>query len=80
MTGSTGCNTLSGPVVLDKQRIRLAPIVATRVACPDTALTRQEREVLAALEAADHCTVADGHLTLWGNDRRLARFQAVYLR
>jgi putative lipoprotein len=80
VNGTTGCNTLSGPVVLDKQRMRLGPLVTTRVACTDTTLTRQEREFLRALEALDHFTVADGHLTLYGSERPLARFEAVYFR
>jgi putative lipoprotein len=78
--GSTGCNTLHGPVVIDKQRIRLGPIVTTRVACADTSLARQERQYVGALEGADQFTVADGHLTLYGNDRPLARFVVVHLR
>ena len=80
VTGSTGCNTVRGPVTLDRQRIHVGPVVSTRVACPDTALTRQERAYLGAIEGADHFTVADGHLTLYGNDRLLARFEVVYFR
>jgi putative lipoprotein len=78
--GSTGCNALSAPVVLDRQRMRIGAIVATRMACPTLELSTQERELIAALEATDRFTVADGHLTLYGGDRRLARFVAVYLR
>jgi putative lipoprotein len=78
--GSTGCNTLSAPVLLDGQRMRIGAMVATRVACPTSELARQDRDLLAALEAADRFTVADAHLTLYDGDRRLARFVAVYLR
>jgi heat shock protein HslJ len=78
--GSTGCNSLSGPVTIDTQTIRFGPLATTRAACADTALARQERELVAALGAANRFIVADGHLTLSAGDRRVARFAAVYLR
>ncbi|MGH9816401.1 MAG: META domain-containing protein, partial [Candidatus Acidiferrales bacterium] len=79
-TGSSGCNTFRGSFKLEGERLHLGPLVATRMACLDQSLARQEAEYLRALEASDRATVVDGRLTLYAGTWVLARFDAVYLR
>jgi heat shock protein HslJ/uncharacterized membrane protein len=51
VSGNAGCNTFRGAYTVDGQGVKLGPLAATRMACPDP-LMKQEREFLAALESA----------------------------
>jgi putative lipoprotein len=75
-TGSTGCNSFGGPYQLDGDRLRMGPLVMTRMACLDPALNQQEQDYARALEATDRFSVAEGQLTLYQDDQPLARFAA----
>jgi heat shock protein HslJ len=62
--GSSGCNTYSGPAVLDVP-VRIGPLVSTMMFCfqPDGVMD-QERRFLDLLEAADTVRVDDDRLEI----------------
>ncbi|EGD53559.1 META domain-containing protein [Gordonia neofelifaecis] len=51
LSGSTGCNRMTGTAQVDGDRITFSPIATTRIAC-DPETTEVERTVLAALDGA----------------------------
>ncbi len=68
LSGHGSCNTLRGRYTLEGNRIRIGPIVTTRMACGE-ALMEQEDRVLTALERAVRAAVPPhGFLTLWDAD------------
>jgi heat shock protein HslJ/uncharacterized membrane protein len=79
VSGSTGCNSMSGSVSLASDRLRFGPVATTRMACLDPAIAHQEQEFLRALQAADRFSLAGGQLTLYAAEKAVARFAAMYL-
>jgi len=65
--GHTGCNLLRASYVAGTAALRFGPLAVTRLQCPDDALARQERLLLAALEAIEAQYVASGALRLLDN-------------
>ncbi len=78
MRGNTGCNGMSGGYVLAGDSLRFGPITATKRACTDEEMNRQEGILLEALGATRTWRVAGDTLTLAGEPGELARFVAVY--
>ena len=75
LSGSTGCNGISGSFVREGDRLRFpAPIAMTRRACADPRGTRLEQGFVAALSRTDRFAIEDGILTLFGGGEVLARF------
>ncbi len=64
ITGTTGCNDLSGPYATDDARISIGPLAVTERACLDPDLMRQERELLEALEISTTYDIEGDRLTL----------------
>ena len=64
ITGTTGCNDLSGPYATDDARISIGPLAVTERACLDPGLMRQERELLEALETAATYDIEGDRLTM----------------
>jgi len=63
VTGTTGCNRLSGPIKADTRHLLLGPLVTTRMAC--SAETGQlEGDFLKALQQPLTYQIGDGKLTL----------------
>lgn len=52
LSGTTGCNDVSGPYTTNGNALSIGPLAVTERACLDPAATAQEREMLAALGAA----------------------------
>lgn len=52
ITGTTGCNDLTGPYTINGNRISIGPVQVTARACTDPALAAQERDLLDALQVA----------------------------
>lgn len=77
VTGSGGCNRISGPFTRDGDRLQLGPIVSTRMACADGRLNQQEVEFLSALESTNRYAIAGDTLTLLRDDEPLARLRAA---
>lgn len=75
LSGVGACNRLTGSYTAgQRQELRVGPVAATRMACPDSA---REQEFIAALESATHYDM-DGPMLLLLSDGELrAVFQAV---
>lgn len=64
VTGTTGCNDLSGPYTTDDARISIGPLAVTERACLDPGLMLQERELLEALAISATYDVEGDQLTM----------------
>ena len=76
VTGSTGCNRLTGSVTRQGTSLRFGPTAMTRMACVGGGINEQERAMLAALQATERYEIARDTLTLLGASGALARFGA----
>jgi heat shock protein HslJ len=74
VTGSGGCNRLTGPFTTDRTAIRFGAIVSTKMACADQALTRQEQDFFSVLNSANRFDVEGDTLLLLRGDDVVARF------
>jgi heat shock protein HslJ len=77
VTGSTGCNRLTGPFTRDGATLRFGAVATTRMACVDSLLNQREQAFLAALGRTERYEVAGDTLTLIGSAGPLARLVAV---
>ena len=64
VTGSGGCNRLSGNYRRSDSALRIGPIASTRMACTDPTRMVIESRFVAALEATTSFTLKGGQLTL----------------
>ncbi|TCO71913.1 META domain-containing protein [Rhodovulum euryhalinum] len=72
VSGSGGCNRFMGGAELTGEGLRIGPVGATLMACPE-ALMMQERRVFEVLDRVDRFDVSeDGALLLIGGDAVLA--------
>jgi heat shock protein HslJ len=78
--GSTGCNRFSGSYELSGDSLRLGPLAATRRACLDPKMNRQESTLFEAFDATRSWKATGDTLVLSGEGGPVARFVAVYLR
>jgi copper homeostasis protein (lipoprotein) len=77
VSGSGGCNTLTGTYAVDADTLRVSQVAGTRMACAD-AVASQERRFLEMLASARRWLVAGTLLELLDDDDRLlARFEAA---
>ena len=76
VAGSGGCNRVAGPYTHDGDSLRIGPLIATRMACADDRLTRQESGFLAALDGARAFSIAGDTLTLTGDGTATVRLVA----
>jgi heat shock protein HslJ len=77
VTGSTGCNRLTGPYTKDGASLRFGPSITTRMACADPRLNEQEARFVAALQATERHQIERDTLTLLGYAGALARFASA---
>ncbi|MEJ7809514.1 MAG: META domain-containing protein [Gemmatimonadaceae bacterium] len=80
VVGSTGCNRLSGQYTHTGGTLRFGPAITTKMACADQGANDQERDFLAALQAADRHAIAGDTLTLANASGPLARLVATAMR
>jgi len=52
VSGSAGCNTYSGGYTIDGTTVKIGPLASTQKACADQAVSDQEQQFLAALQAS----------------------------
>ena len=76
VTGTTGCNRLSGPVRADTRQIQFGPLATTRMACPGE-VGRFEGDFLEALSQPLTYRVAEGKLTLLHDSKPIMTFKKV---
>lgn len=80
ISGSGGCNRISGGVILDGTEIKFGPVMSTRMACPVPALMDQEQRYLMALaEARSFVLEADGAILQLLNEdgHKILRFSRI---
>jgi putative lipoprotein len=76
-SGSTGCNSYSGPYTYNDEVLRIGMLVSTRRGC-EPALMAQEQRFLGALSAVSrHSLREDGALVLTAPDGRSLRFRGA---
>jgi copper homeostasis protein (lipoprotein) len=76
VSGSTGCNRLTGSYRLDGQSLRFSQVAMTRMACDGT-VAAIEQSFTKALDAARTWAIKGDHLELYGEGgSRAARFEA----
>jgi heat shock protein HslJ len=80
LAGSTGCNSLSGTFKRHGDRLTLGRMVTTLMACADTTIAHQEQRFLQVLAAVDRAGTVGDRLTLYAQDRPVARFEAIYFQ
>jgi len=73
LSGSTGCNRLSGGYQRQDTRLTVGETAMTRRFCGDAALNRQEQQVLNVLKQTQHAVIvkANGYLLLLDNRREI---------
>jgi heat shock protein HslJ len=76
VTGTTGCNRLSGPVRADTRRIRFGPIVTTRMACVGDG-GQLESAFVKGLDAPLTYQVGDNKLIFFRDDESVMTFKKV---
>ncbi len=67
VTGSDGCNRLSGRYSADDGALRFGPLASTKMACPGV-INTQAAAFTAALDAARTFAVVDNYLDVYGAD------------
>ncbi len=67
VSGNASCNRFSGPVQISGNEIKLGPLGATRMACPEPAMS-QETKYLNALQCAERFEWKDPYLLLYCKD------------
>ena len=77
VTGSTGCNRLTGPYTKDGASLRFGPAITTRMACADPRLNEQEQRFVAALQATERHQIERDTLTLFSSTGPVARFASA---
>ena len=74
VSGSGGCNRVSGSYQRTGTTLKIGPLASTRRACIDAGRTQVETQFLAALQGTTRYTLAGGELVLIdGNGQTLAR-------
>jgi heat shock protein HslJ len=67
VTGSGGCNRLTGSYQRSGTQLKIGPVASTRMACIDAARGQLETRFIAALEATAQYSVVGGELVLIGS-------------
>jgi len=74
VTVSGGCNSFRGGYQVNQGNLRFTPMAGTKKACPE-AVMDQEGALLKALEATATFRLFTEALELYGQGKRLARFE-----
>jgi heat shock protein HslJ len=76
VSGSDGCNRLTGPYTVKGEAITFGPIAGTQMACPKT--EEIANRLHAALKGASHWRIEGGRLQFYGaTGKPLAVFERV---
>jgi heat shock protein HslJ len=74
VSGSTGCNGITGAATIDGSRITFSPLATTRRACADSAMAQETRFLEAMAAVRSYTMDDDGAMRLLAEDGRpLAR-------
>ena len=77
LEGFGSCNGFSGSYEVTGSALRVRSVAATKMACADPALNRQETRFFGALESVSSYAISADELTLRSSDGELAKFQAA---
>jgi heat shock protein HslJ len=78
LSGYGGCNRVTGSFEVDGDRLKIGPMAATRMACPDG--MEQEQRFLQAIQKVATYRIGGSHLDMMdASGAVLARFEAVAL-
>ena len=78
VSGSGGCNRLTGSYQRNGTHLKIGPLASTRMACIDAARGQLEARFLAAIEATTQYSIANGELVLIGSrGQTLARLAST---
>ena len=77
LEGFGSCNGFSGSYEVTGSALRVRSVAATKMACADPALNRQETRFFGALESVSSYAISGGELTLRSSTGELAKFQAA---
>jgi heat shock protein HslJ len=77
VSGSGGCNRVSGTYTREGQRLEFGPMISTKMACADQRLTEQESVFLSTLSSVNRHEVSGDTLVLFHDDDRLVRLVAA---
>jgi heat shock protein HslJ len=77
VSGSGGCNRVSGPYTREGPRLEFGPMISTKMACADQRLTEQESVFLSALSSVNRHEVTGDTLVLFHDNDRLVRLVAA---
>jgi len=73
VSGNNGCNRISGKYTLPgKEKIKLGPLVSTKMACPD--IGNGETIFMNAIAKCNSFSVDDNTLVLKENDKKIMKF------
>jgi heat shock protein HslJ len=75
VTGSTGCNQLTGQYRLAGDKLAFISMAHTRRFCPDVYVARMESRFMQVLGRTDSYIMGDGSLILMQAGQELARFK-----
>lgn len=76
VTGTTGCNRLSGTLKADTRQILFGPLVTTRMAC-DSSVAHIEHTFLSALANPLTYRIGEGQLTFLSKGKSVMTFKKV---
>jgi heat shock protein HslJ len=79
ISGSGGCNRLTGSFEIEGDELKLGRIATTRMACPEG--MEQEHRFFQSLDQVERYRISGSHLEMLdAQDALVARFEAVALR
>ena len=73
-SGNGSCNRFSGTVAIAWDSVSFGPLMSTKMACVEEALTNQETRYLAALGSAQRYAIAGDTLRIYAADGGALRF------
>ena len=74
ISGSSGCNSYSGPYEVNGEKISNGPIAVTMMACAEPGMMEQERIFLGYLQNAKSFKLSEGQLQIFRTDGKVLTF------
>jgi heat shock protein HslJ len=75
VSGSAGCNRMSGPFTVSGESMQFGALISTKMACADQALNQQESDFFGALQSTDRYALSGDTLKLMKGLETVARFR-----
>jgi heat shock protein HslJ len=75
VSGSGGCNRMSGPFTVSGEALKFGALISTKMACADQALNQQETAFFGALQSTDRFVLSGDTLKLMKGSETVARLR-----